>query len=97
MFRCKFKVVEVAKYESGRKLKLTATSDNSGDNEDWSKYTPSGTFEIFVTNEVAFPRIDSLKAGELFYIDLNLVDSMERNFCGDCGEPVIDCACEGGE
>lgn len=73
MLRCKFQVFEVAKQSGGRRLKLSACTTTDGDNKDWSKYTPSGNFEIFVTNEAAYERIDALKAGDLFFIDLTPV------------------------
>lgn len=73
MFRCKFKVEEVTRFENSRRLKLVATNKVDGDNKDWSKWTPSGHLEISVTNVDAFPRIDSLSVGDCYWIDINPV------------------------
>ncbi len=72
--KCKFRLDEVTKYQTSRRVKLTATNSKEGDNVDWSQYSPSGTFEIMVTNQAAFPQIDNAKIGELVYINLISVD-----------------------
>lgn len=70
MLRAKFKVDGVKKEDNGRSLQLSACVDESGDNQDWSKWTPSGQLQMFISNENAFPKIDALKPGDLFYVDL---------------------------
>ncbi len=47
---CRFKCESVLCFPSSRTVRLTAT-----DKADFSKYTPSGTFEFSVTNENVFP------------------------------------------
>jgi hypothetical protein len=73
---CKFYIVEIARVQGqGRRLKLTAVTDNSEANKSWSKYTPSGTFEIYVTNEAAFEKIDAMQSGDSYFIDLTAVEA----------------------
>lgn len=74
--RAKFKVVSVetpVDYSDQRVLTLEACIDESGDNKDWSKWTPSGRLEMTVTNEAAFPKIDGLDAGDVYWVDLSPV------------------------
>lgn len=72
MLRCKFTVSSVKKSEDGtsRTLTMNASYGDGGDNKDWSKWTPSGSFTITVTNESAFEKIDAMKYGDLYYIDI---------------------------
>lgn len=74
MLRCKFRLIEVNKTEYGRALKLSASCEKDGDNQDWSKYTPTGELSFTVTNEAAFEKIDALKPGDHFYIDINAIE-----------------------
>lgn len=72
MLQCKFRVGEISKLDGpARRLKLYASNSKEGDNQDWSKHTPSGCFEFVVTNSAAFERIDALNVGDVFYIDLS--------------------------
>lgn len=74
MLRCKFKVdgVETPEYDKEQRiLTLSACVDESGDNKDWSKWTPSGSFQICVTNTNLIPKIDAMKPGDVHYIDLS--------------------------
>lgn len=77
MFRCKFQVADISKDEGydNRVLRLQACVNDDGDNQDWSKWTPSGSFEMTVTNEAAFEKIDALKPGDIFYIDLTKLEA----------------------
>ena len=70
MLRCKFRVDSVGVEAEARTLRMSAFIGNAGDNEDWSKWTPSGTFQIYVTNPAAFAKIDSMVVGEPYYIDV---------------------------
>lgn len=76
MFRCKFDVVQIIHEHQGRTLVLSACNSTEGDNQDWSKWTPSGEFKFHVTNENAFSKIDELVPGDLFWIDLTPVDGV---------------------
>lgn len=73
MLRCKFKVSGVEKSEDGesRTLRMEACIDESGDNENWSKWTPSGQFSISVTNPDAFEEIDSMNEGDVHFLTLS--------------------------
>lgn len=79
MLRCKFVVEGVQKSEDGssRTLSMRASYGDGGDNKDWSKWTPSGEFRITVTNEAAFEKIDAMKPGDLYYIDIAPVPAAE--------------------
>lgn len=68
--RAKFKVSSVNKYDNARELVLEACIDESGDNKNWSKWTPSGTLSLYITNESTFESIDNLKYGDLYWIDI---------------------------
>jgi len=76
MFRCKYRVDSVTVENDGeaRDVRMSACVDKDGDNVDWSRWTPSGSFQMWVTNTDAFPKIDALKYGDLFYIDLSPVE-----------------------
>lgn len=75
--RCKFYVSEVAQTAgagqapSGEILKMQAVIGTAGDNADWSKWTPSGSMSLHVTNPDAVGRF---KAGQIVYIDIAPVE-----------------------
>lgn len=72
LLRCKFYVSEITKTVGQcRKLKLTPVTSDSADNKSWSKFTPSGSFEITITNESLFEKIDALVPGDVYFIDLS--------------------------
>ena len=70
MLRCKFRVESITREGSGRRLRLSASNQKDGDNKDWSQWTPSGSFEIYVSNQSAFPQIDAMNPGDHFWIDV---------------------------
>ena len=69
---CKFQVDSVTPSEdaSSRTLKMSACVSGSEDNDQWSKWTPSGSFEIEVTNENAFPMLDDMVQGKEYFLRL---------------------------
>jgi hypothetical protein len=76
--RAKFRVTGVELYESPEgsgNVKLTAGNDKEGDNTDWSKWTPSGSIQMMITNPDAFKIfVDALHAKKRFYVDFSLVE-----------------------
>jgi hypothetical protein len=77
--RCKFYVNEVAQTAggagqppSGEVLKMSAVYGTAGDNTDWSKWTPSGSLQLHVTNPDA---VGCFKPGDIVYIDIAPVDA----------------------
>jgi len=76
--RAKFRVTGVELYESPEgsgNVKLTAGNDKEGDNTDWSKWTPSGSIQMMITNPVAFKVfVDALHAKKRFYVDFTEVE-----------------------
>ena len=85
MLRCKFEVESIMKVANGRTLKLHATRRNSADNEQWAQWTPCGTLEIHVTNPGAFPQIDAMEPGDLYFIDVTEAREREEISAGDVG------------
>ena len=76
--RAKFRVTGIELYESPEgsgNVKLTAGNDKEGDNVDWSKWTPSGTIQMMITNPEAFNVFkDALHNKKRFYVDFSLVE-----------------------
>jgi hypothetical protein len=70
--RCKMKVDEVlfSKNADGtiayENVKLSAVYGNTEENKEWSKYTPSASFSINISNPGA---MDKLSRGHEFYVD----------------------------
>lgn len=77
--RAKYRVISVELYESpadSGRVKLAAGNDKEGDNTDWSKWTPSGTIEMYITNPTAFLFFkNAMHEGKRMYVDFNLVES----------------------
>lgn len=76
--RAKFMVTSVEMFsqpsDSGS-VKLGATNTKEGDNTDWSKWTPSGSIQMHITNPPAFQFFkDAMHANKAIYVDFNLVD-----------------------
>lgn len=73
MIRAKFKVVETRQvdYGSGKQevVKLSAASGEG--NETWSKWTPSGSIEMSITNPDA---VNQLELGKHFFVDFTPAD-----------------------
>lgn len=67
--------VEMTPSNQGGKVKLAAVTRGER-NADWSKYTPSGIFEMYVTNEAAFEFFAGIvrkcQTGELKYPEVDI-------------------------
>jgi len=78
--RCKMRVVNIIKmtsnYGTGPQysdtVKLSAVSGE--ENKTWSKYTPSGSVELTITNPETF---DQFKIGEFFFVDFTAAPATE--------------------
>jgi hypothetical protein len=73
ILRCKMKVDEVWISKDANtgvinqeKVKLSAVYGNTEENKNWSKWTPSASFEIYISNPGA---IGKLSQGHEFYVD----------------------------
>lgn len=70
--RCKMKVDEVwiSKGADGtvsqERVKLSAVYGDTNENKEWSKWTPSASFEIYINNPTAMGK---LSQGHEFYVD----------------------------
>jgi hypothetical protein len=65
--RCKVRLTEITKYENnGYRVKYTAVSSGSPENEQFFKWTPSATIDLGVLNEKA---VEGLVVGGEYYID----------------------------
>lgn len=73
--RAKFRLderAEVTWNKTGRRFKFTAVCDDgTPENQKFAKYTPSGTFEMFVDNPAV---IEQLVLGKQYYLDLTPAD-----------------------
>lgn len=71
--RCKFLCKEVNKTEYSETVKMTAVCGNwddktgVGDDNTYAKYSPSGEFEIQITNEAVHGHF---KPGKKYYMDI---------------------------
>jgi len=67
MVRAKFRVVEISQISAdGMKLRLTAVTSGSPENEEFFKYTPSGSIDIGTVNAEAAKEFEF---GKEFYVD----------------------------
>jgi hypothetical protein len=78
--RAKFFVNAVEQYaapaDSGT-VKLIANNQKEGDNIDWSKWTPSGSISMMITNPSAFEFfMKAMKDKSAIYVDFELVDAV---------------------
>jgi hypothetical protein len=70
--RAKFKVTTITHHEQHdpsavyATVKLQAVSKADADNKDWSKWTPSGSLEMGITNPDA---ISQFELGKAYYLD----------------------------
>lgn len=55
-------------------VKLSAVSSGD-DNKSWSKWTPSGTLSLTITNPEAF---NQFKVGKEYFLDFNEVVAVEK-------------------
>lgn len=78
MVRAKFHITSIELFSSpsgSGTVKLTAGNDKEGDNIDWSKYTPSGSIQMMITNPDAFKVfMDAFNARKRFYVDFSEVE-----------------------
>lgn len=66
--RAKFKVESVTLYSYGEGVKMNAVCyDDDDENKSFSEFTPSGSFEMQVTNKNLFGHF---KPDEEYYLDL---------------------------
>lgn len=86
--RCKMRVNEVLQVKeaggqiSQERVKLTAVYAQSGENAEWSKWTPSANFEISISNPRAFGKLSS---GHEFFVVFIPVIEVEKNDCDPIG------------
>lgn len=67
--RAKFRVEQVVEeQENAFTVKMTAVTTGSEENKDFNKYTPSGSFEMFVDNPKA---LGFFELGEEYYFDIS--------------------------
>lgn len=73
MVRCKMIVTEKAERfnqwqndASKEQVNVKLTIANGPANKTWSKYTPSGSMELSITNPAAF---DQMKLGQAYFVD----------------------------
>lgn len=65
--RAKLKCTEkTGNAEAGGGVKLEAVYDGSDANSSWSKYTPSGTLNMWVTNPQAY---EAFEVGQKYFVD----------------------------
>ena len=77
--RCKMRVSEVLHVKNSKgeteqeRVNLMAVYSNDPDSENaqWSKWTPSANFEIYINNPEAFGKLGS---GHEFYVDFTPAD-----------------------
>ena len=73
--RAKFKVESVTLHTFGEIIKMNAVCyDGTEENASFSKYTPTGSYEMTVTNEALFGHF---KPGEDYYLDFTPVPTTE--------------------
>lgn len=76
--RAKFHVSSVELFSSpsdSGTVKMVAGNDKEGDNTDWSKWTPSGSVQLHITNPIAFQFFkDAMQSNKRIYVDFSLVE-----------------------
>lgn len=73
MVRAKFVCNSVEVYTESKKAKLSAVySNDTQENADFTKYTPSGNIEILITNEAK--AAEYFIPGEQYYVDFSNVN-----------------------
>lgn len=70
MLRAKMKCDSVTRTTYGETIKLHPVHSGSPENEQWSKYTPSGSLDLTITNPDAFGK---MQPGDEFFLDLTPV------------------------
>lgn len=71
--RAKFHCHMIRKSEDGSAclVRLSAVTTGSAENEQWSKYTPSGDLSLDISNPAAF---DQFEHGKEYFIDIKPVE-----------------------
>lgn len=73
MVRAKFRVQSVIHHDGEqRTIQLAAVSGK--ENESWSKWTPSGSLQMSITNPEAFSQF---KPGDVFFLDFTPAPATE--------------------
>ncbi|HYE72045.1 MAG TPA: hypothetical protein VEF04_01890 [Blastocatellia bacterium] len=75
VLRCKLQVISVSdsvdndgtKSQERVQLMAVYSDDPASENRQWSKWTPSANFEMYINNPSAFGK---LKQGEEYFVDL---------------------------
>lgn len=71
MIRAKFQCLEIAKnLTQGEKITLNAVWGNGEANKEWSKWTPSGSLTMQISNPDACGK---LEVGKEYYLDITPV------------------------
>lgn len=69
--RAKFKVDTVTLHTNGENIKMSAVCyDDNDENKSFSKWTPTGSYEMFVNNEKIF---GVFQPGQEYYLDFTPV------------------------
>ena len=76
MVKAKFIVTSVEKFQEGtenesRAISLQAVIGTEGDNAEWSKWTPSGSISMHITNPGAFEQFEE---GKQYYVEFEKVE-----------------------
>lgn len=71
MTRCKFKCDSKTQYANGASVKLSPVTSGSPENEQFYKWTPSGTFEIGTINDDAAAQFIP---GKSYFIDISIAE-----------------------
>jgi len=74
MFRAKFKIRNVEDYpnevDPAKAVTMSAVTDGCEENKSFSKWTPSGSLDMYITNEAIF---SELIVGKEFYLDFTSI------------------------
>ena len=71
MIRAKFKCDSVNVSNENENISLSAVTEGSIENEQWSKYTPGGHLTITISNPEAQGKIE---VGKEYYLDITLAE-----------------------
>ena len=80
--RCKMRVIKVAQVKNAdgtidcEEVQLTAVYNDSPENKEWSKWTPSASFTIQINNPSAFNKLSS---GHEYFVDFT---PAQKECCG---------------
>lgn len=68
-FRCHF--IQKAEDDSHRVVNMSPVTADTPENKSWSKYTPGGQLQMYITNPAAFEQFES---GKEYFIDISPAD-----------------------